>query len=122
MSIRRLAALLTSAFMLHLNVVAADAACVTHAGAAAAVGASHHGSGGHGSAGAGHAGDDHVGELCQTPSQSHCCEAMAACAPVDVGSAVYLAPAHSAHDSSVDLATRVPLTRFIAPETPPPKA
>jgi hypothetical protein len=114
---------MTAAFMLHLNALAADAACATHAGASVPVGASHHGSGGHGhGANAASQGRESVNEPCQTPSQAHCCEAMATCSTIGVGSHVCPARGEIPDSSMIDSATGTLLTRFIAPETPPPKA
>jgi hypothetical protein len=122
--LRRLVGLLTAAFMLHLNVLAADSACAAHAGASATAGMSHHGSAaqGHGPHAASREAGDRVNEPCQAPSQPRCCEAMANCFTVGVGSQVCSAHHGIAQDSVIDRATGSLLTRFIAPETPPPKA
>jgi hypothetical protein len=124
MSLRRLVGFLTAAFSLHLNVLAADSACATHAGASAMARASHHGSAaqGHGPHAASKEVGDRVSEPCQTPSQPHCCEAMATCSTLGVGSQVCPSRYDVAHGSVIDHATGTLLTRFVAPDTPPPKA
>lgn len=122
MSLCRLVGLLTAAFSLHLNVLAADSACATHAGSSAMSRASHHGSAGHGPHAVSREAGGRVNEPCQTPSQPHCCEAMATCSTVGIGSQVYPSRHYVARASVIDRATGSLLTRFIAPETPPPKA
>jgi hypothetical protein len=122
MSLRRLAGLLTAAFSLHLNVLAADSACATHAGSSAMSRASHHGSAGHGSHATSNDASDRISEPCQTPSQPHCCEAMATCSTVGVGSQACPSRHDVTHASVIDRATGTLLTRFVAPDTPPPKA
>lgn len=123
MPLRQLVGLLTAAFSLHLNVLAADSACATHAGASAMAGASHHGSAAQGHAkGSGGEAGDRVSEPCRTPSQPNCCEATATCSTVAVSSRVPSVHDDIAPGSAIDRATGTLLTRFIAPETPPPKA
>jgi hypothetical protein len=139
MRFRRLLALLTSAAMLHLSVVAGDAACATH------------GANGNHAAMASDAAEHEMwmdGHLmptatgaevsvasaapvarsgtppCEIPAQQHCCEALAGCS---VDSAVTSAQQRLA--STVSPASRIrvalldaPASFASAPEPPPPKA
>jgi hypothetical protein len=109
--------------MLHLNVVAVDAACSVH-GAPAAVGASHHGGTAHGhrSALANQDHGDRVDEPCQTPSQSNCCQALASCAATVLASAAQQLGEPVAGCSPAERTNQAMLSYFIAPDTPPPKA
>jgi hypothetical protein len=131
---RRLLALLTSAAMLHLSVVAGDAACATH------------GTGGHHTTAArptsmhdhematvDHAGDSVPSATaaakpgappCEVPSQQHCCDAQAGCS-VDSAAAsgptalvAAIVPAGRVHAAPDD----APASFASAPEPPPPKA
>jgi hypothetical protein len=143
MKLRRLFALLTSVTMLHLTVVAGDAACATH-------GASGH----HAAMARGGGTADHLMPMdgqamptatgagasvastapvaksgappCEVPTQQHCCDALVAggCS-VDSG----VISAHDALASAVSPAARIrvavddaPASFAPAPEPPPPKA
>ena len=140
MTLRRLLALLTSATMLHLSVVAGDSACATH------------GAGGHHAASAvvgestDHAAamDGHVmptvavasvpkvnatpaatsAPPCEVPTQQHCCEAQVGCSVTGA-----VVSAHQVLASAVPSAPRIrealhdaPASFAPAPEPPPPKA
>jgi hypothetical protein len=134
MKSRRLLALLTSVAMLHLSVVAGDAACATHGGA------THHGA----TAGmettshlmrtADHversavSSDDFTATRtlppCEIPTQAHCCDALAGC-----GISGALAQVGDGADAAITAAVRMrvapddaPASFAPAPEPPPPKA
>src|SRR5689334_16470904 len=89
--LRRFVSLLVAAFMLHLNVVAVDAACAEHAGGpGAGVGTAHQHASmhEHGSSTAGVERSVKLDDACQTPTQVGCCRAMASCSTVGVASTV----------------------------------
>ena len=141
MRFRRLFSLLTSAAMLHLTLVAGDAACATHGVDG------HHAPSSQGAAVAAHAmpmdgrvmssttgaPDSTVSDApmakagmppCEVPTQQHCCEALVGCS---MDSAV--TGAHEGFVASVSASARILVARHdppasfaSAPEPPPPKA
>jgi hypothetical protein len=142
MRYRRLFALLTSATMLHLSVVAGDAACATHGanGHHQAPNASAAPVAEHSTAMHGHAmpAAPHVAASvssarpivksgappCEVPTQQRCCEGLVGCS-VDSATAggpevatAAISPASRIRVAPVD----VPASFAPAPEPPPPKA
>jgi hypothetical protein len=123
--LRRLVSLLTAAFMLHLNFVAVDAACVEHpGGGGAGMGTAHQHASmhEHGSSSAGVERTVKLGDACQTPTQTECCHAMASCSTIGVASAVQTSRSPIAAPTIIACATETMLSRAIAPDPPPPKA
>ena len=122
-TVRRLTALAVAAFMLHLNVVRADAACVAHEMSTgqdtpvqhdlAAMHASHELNDSTGVS------DD---ANCETPAQQDCCQAMTSCGPL-FGSGIEWQPTAfvPSHDAVGALFSTRPLSRNTAPEPPPPR-
>ena len=137
MRFRRLFALLTSITMLHLTVVAGDAACVTHgvgehhtakAGATQAMAMSGHAMPMSERAAAATPSPVPVAKSgtppCEVPTQQRCCEALVGCSvdsavsgSADVPAAV-VSPATQVHGAPDD----APASFAAAPEPPPPKA
>ena len=133
MLLRRLAGVLTAACMLHLSVVASDAACGTHMAsgrafpdvgqvasdatdmdtdmAMDAVLAAHPAPG-----------EDGRSRECDTPVQPDCCRAVASCAQT------FAAPDSAPRLPAIEpvripqSVMAVPLSELVAPDTPPPKA
>ncbi|MEO8622253.1 MAG: hypothetical protein ABI625_14380 [bacterium] len=129
---RRVIALLMSVTLLHLSVVAGDAACATHGAAGEMSAPSTHDMpmGGHAMPAAGAAyslGSAAVTSPpapCETPVATHCCDAVAGCGPVSVA-----ARSHSTVALAKPLGARIHASRHDAPasfasspEPPPPKA
>jgi hypothetical protein len=140
MTRRRFVALLLSLTMLHLSVVAGDAACATHdAGAQHASRADHAARGEQVVLAHGHVMIPDVGHQaamstardpgsrmppCDVPAQQHCCDALVGCS---VASAVASAPQSPAPRTSRSARVGValddePTSLAAAPEPPPPKA
>lgn len=127
MMLRRLTGLLTAASMLHLTVVASDAACATHMmsgeimmdGApmtADAAGMSAEMSD------RAQTDDAQASRHCDTPVQPDCCSALASCASTfAVASSISDAPAIE-HGAIAQGVVDMPLSELVAPATPPPKA
>lgn len=132
MRLRRILALLTSVTMLHLSVVAGDAACASHGtnGDHGAVSAHAMPMDGHAMPMAG-ATEHHDAVMatsdappCETPVQEHCCDAVVGC-----GGAGLLAAAEHPFAVTAPRAPRIrealhdaPASFASAPEPPPPKA
>jgi hypothetical protein len=110
MVLRRLAGVLTALFMLHLSLVASDAACAAHMGGRAQM--------------PGHA--DHGQEQHQrpyeTPVQPNCCQALASCGSAFAASASRTAPPAPSRVAIPRSVIDMPLSELVAPDTPPPKA
>jgi hypothetical protein len=141
MRFRRLFALLTSAAMLHLTVVAGDAACATHesdaapgASASDAAAPSHEMSmGGHVMSSPAAAPGSTVSDgpaaksgtpPCEIPTQQHCCDALVGCSVDGV-----VTHAHDGLGTNEPSSARIlvalhdaPASFASAPEPPPPKA
>jgi hypothetical protein len=138
MRLRRLFALLTSAAMLHLTVVAGDAACATHGANAMKAGdAAARGRGMPMSAHVMSATTDESGATvgegsaarsgtppCEVPTQPHCCDALVGCSVASAVTDAHEAVVATASSSARILAARhdAPASFAPAPEPPPPKA
>jgi hypothetical protein len=130
MTVRRVAGVFTALFMLHLSLVAGDAACATHMA-------------GHSEMAAGHTASDAAapgmrmnakmatqGEhgrrqhehRCDAPVQANCCQSLASCGSIftanDAASHAPLLQRNIFPRSAIG----VPESELIAPDTPPPKA
>lgn len=119
--LRRFAALLTAIFTLHLSLLSADVACATHGANATLASAMHH-DGMTSSAVSQAHGDAQVSAPCETPTQSHCCDALASCSVAVLG-ASSPAPRWFVEAASRVVAPHRSLSSLtLAPEPPPPKA
>lgn len=108
--------------MAHLSLVGTDLACAKHGVAkapdahAAHSTARHHVS--HSGRGASQQQDD-----CETPATPDCCSAVTSCAPTIAIGEVTSVDQTPLVDASRPVGTATaPLSRVVAPETPPPKA
>lgn len=136
MILRRLFALFTSVTMLHLSVVAGDAACAAHGaaghdmnaaamhGTAAASSMSDHAMPMEASPAAERGAAASGAPPCEVPAQQHCCEALVGCSVASaVTSAVQsLTPAISPAARIRVAMHDAPASFAPAPEPPPPKA
>ena len=60
---------------------------------------------------------------CEEPLSADCCQAVVSCAPVlGLSETRSIADAVIVHATIAAAVTERPLSRFVAPETPPPKA
>jgi hypothetical protein len=125
---RRVAALFTGLFMLHLTVAADDSACAEHG----PVHASHRNSASpvahvHASHGS-HPADGHQHQApdkknCDIPVTSRCCEALASCAPnLSASQGTDRSAARESRQSMFAAVRDIPLSVITSPEPPPPKA
>lgn len=109
---RRLFALVLAFAMLHLSVARADAVCEMH---------------GHDAPVASHEGMQHDAPpedaSCESPLSPDCCQAVVSCAQLlGLSETRSIANAAIVHVTIAAAVTERPLSRFVAPETPPPKA
>ncbi|MEO7085231.1 MAG: hypothetical protein ABI442_00330 [Gemmatimonadaceae bacterium] len=121
---RRVAGLLTAAFMLHLNIAAGDVHCATHM-------PSDHAAAGHTApppmdmtrpapaSGNGDVRDQHP---CEIPVQVDCCQGLMSCSASFVGSAAGAVPLPMSTAIVPTTAVDAPLSLILAPDPPPPKA
>jgi hypothetical protein len=110
--------------MVHLNVVRADVVCATHVehSAEPAGHTAHHASHQH-HATAPDASSVANDASCETPSQPDCCQALASCSVSAVAAVeVAIAQANPTHVSAPSRSVLTPASRFVAPDTPPPRA
>ena len=117
----RIAAVLLSVLLLHLNFARADVACSAHAGHSAKASQGHH-------AGAAHhempssAPGPHSEKSCDTPAQADCCLALTSCSvALGAADASDVSTSERPHDGVVAATMSAPVSRLVAPEPPPPR-
>ena len=120
MYLRRIAALIVAALMMHLNVAAADAACASHDTMV------HQAHGAPASSMAGMALDAAVHAApveapCTTPTQAECCRALAACSLVFARSSGAFAHVAIARMAAMSAMAIAPPGWLVAPDPPPPR-
>lgn len=123
MTVRRFTAWGLVAFMLHLNVVRADAACATHQMPAHQNASMQHDMDGlHGGHDRGRADGAADATNCETPTQTDCCQAVTSCSPaLGFGVEKQIASWIPTHDAAGARFFARPLSRNTAPEPPPPR-
>jgi len=116
---RRAVALFTMALTLHLVMVGSDFACAKHVAvsSAAMAGTTDSPSGQHPTT----SHSEGTGN-CHTPVARDCCSAITSCSSTIIpASAVVSKPVVSEHEAVTPGARDLWISRFVAPETPPPR-
>ena len=120
-SLRRMAGLLMSGFLLHLNLQAADATCAHHSVRGVRESATSH-SARH----AYHAGSArdaiNTETPCEIPAQPNCCQALASCSMVALASGARSTALPNTPGAISQMVSEIPTSPVASPDPPPPKA